>query len=115
MSEKPFWNAQQIADKLGFKRSTIMKYALRDQIPSYKCGRSRLFRINEVRAAMERIKKDANPPHLIDSFEAAKFLHMHYKTVQRLALTNRVPGRKIKGKWFFDKSELATLVKEESI
>lgn len=43
---------------------------------------------------------------LLDSREAAALLHIHHKTLERMARNGEVHGYQIAGRWYFRASEL---------
>lgn len=50
---EPYINAHQAAAYLSLPVNTIYKLALARQIPSYKLGKLRRFRLSEISAVME--------------------------------------------------------------
>jgi len=50
---EPFVSARVIAGKLGLNTFTVYKMAQRKQIPSYKFGNSRRFRLSEVEGTIQ--------------------------------------------------------------
>jgi excisionase family DNA binding protein len=51
---EPYVSAGLVAVILGLNPFTVYKMAQRGQIPSYKFGRSRRFRLSEVEKAIQR-------------------------------------------------------------
>jgi len=55
---------------------------------------------------MPRREAIANFEPLLDCDEAARLLHLHPKTVERLARAGQIPAYKIGKRWLFRASEL---------
>ena len=49
---EPYVTAGDVAAFLGLPENSVYKLALRRQLPSYKLGKSRRFRLSEVAAVM---------------------------------------------------------------
>ena len=56
--------AQQLADLLKMRRSTIEDYARRGLLPSFKLGRHRRFIRSDVLSALDALRHQARPDGL---------------------------------------------------
>lgn len=56
--KRPLERAPDISKYTGIKRFTLYKLAARGDLPCYKIGRSVWFRLDEVEAALEKMKRD---------------------------------------------------------
>ena len=59
-----------------------------------------------VRPRRTIVRPDHTDPDVMDSFQAARYLHLHPKTVAKLAKRGIIPGRQLLQKWRFSKATL---------
>ena len=52
-----------------------------------------------------------DPEPVWDCIQAARFLHLHPKTVKRMAQAGEIPGCRLGRRWFFRPSELDALLR----
>jgi excisionase family DNA binding protein len=58
-----------------------------------------------MEAELHNVDKSSFEP-LLDSRVAAELLHIHHKTLERMARSGAIPGYRIAGRWYFRASEL---------